>query len=236
LLNIKSWQESQSPLTMLFNQKIVVVIPAFNESKTIEKMIKGVKPYANEIIVVDDGSYDDTSLKAEKTGAAIVIHHKENQGYDASLEDGFREAFKREASIIVTFDADEQHQPEDIKRLTELIITGEADIVIGQRQHALHFGEKIFAIYTNFRFGIKDPLCGLKAYTRKVYESIGHFDTLGSIGTQLIIEALHRGFKIEFVPIDTGPRVDKSRFYFNRLKANYKILKAMMKVILFLRK
>lgn len=220
---------------MLFNQKIVVVIPAFNESKTVERVIKETKPYANEIIVVDDGSYDDTSLKAKKVGA-IVIHHKKNQGYDASIEDGFREALKRKASVIVTFDADGQHQPEDIKRLTEPIITGKADIVIGQRQHAFPLSEKIFALYTNFRFGIKDPLCGLKAYTSKVYEGIGHFDTLGSMGTQLMIEALHRGFRIEFVPINVRPQVDRAHFYFNRLKTNYKILKATMKVILFLRK
>ncbi|MBZ9577528.1 glycosyltransferase [Patescibacteria group bacterium] len=84
---------------MLFNQKIVVVIPAFNESKTVERVIKETKPYANEIIVVDDGSYDDTSLKAKKVGA-IVIHHKKNQGYDASIEDGFREALKRKASVM----------------------------------------------------------------------------------------------------------------------------------------
>lgn len=235
MLNIKSWPESQSLLMILFNQKIVIVIPAFNESKTIEKVIKGIKPYANEIVVVDDGSYDDTGLKAKKVGA-IVVYHKKNRGYDASIEDGFREALKRKASVIVTFDADGQHQPKDIKRLTEPIITGKADIVTGQRQRALPISEKILALYTNFRFGIKDPLCGLKAYTSKVYEDIGHFDTLGSMGTQLMMEALHRGFKIEFVPINVGSYVDRACFYFKRLKTSCKILKATIKVILFLRK
>jgi glycosyltransferase involved in cell wall biosynthesis len=220
---------------MLVNQKIVVVIPAFNESKAIEKVVKEINPYVNEIIVVNDGSHDDTGLKAKEVGA-IVIDHKKNQGYDASIEDGFQEALKRKASIIVTFDADGQHQPEDIKRLIEPIITGKADIVVGQRRHALPLSEKFFGLYTNFRFGIKDPLCGLKAYTSKVYEDIGHFDTLGSMGTQLMMEALHRGFRIEFAAINVRPQADRARFYFKRLKTSYKILKATMKVILFLRR
>ena len=215
---------------MLFNQKIVVVIPTFNESKTIEKAIKGVKYYTNEIIVVDDGSYDDTGLKAKKAGA-IVIRHEQNKGYDASIEDGFREALRRGASVIVTFDADGQHKPEDIKKLTDPILTGKADIAIGQRQRTFHFCEKILALYTNLQFGIKDPLCGLKAYKRKVYESVGHFDTMGSIGTQLMIEALYKGFKMQIVPIIIEPRADQSRFYFNHLKANFRILKALIGII-----
>lgn len=218
---------------IFFNQKIVVVIPAFNEAETIGEVIKRVKPYSNEIIVIDDGSNDNTGLKAENNGV-IVVRHNKNKGYDTSIEDGFQLALKRKASIIVTFDADGQHHPEDIKRLIKPIIDNKTDIVIGQRQCFFHFMEKIFSFYTNYRFGIKDPLCGLKAYNRKVYESIGHFDTLNSIGTQLTIEALSKGFKVGFISINIKKRMDKSRFYFNSLEANCKILKAMLKLILFL--
>ena len=84
-------------------------------------------------------------------------------------------------------------------------------------------------------FEVKDPLCGLKAYSKKVYEAIGHFDTIGSIGTQLMVQALARGFKLAKVSIKVKEREDSSRFYVNSFRANYKILKALVKII-FLKK
>ena len=132
---------------------------------------------------------------------------------------------------MVTFDADGQHRPEDIKKLTDAILYEGADVAIGQRSRVTHFTEKMFAWYTNLKFGIKDPLCGLKAYRRSVYESIGHFDTLKSIGTQLMIEAARKGYKIKTVPIGINPRQDTSRFYANKVKGNYKICKAMCKIV-----
>lgn len=225
--------ENQLHLKMSFNQKIIAIIPAFNESKTVGEIVAEIKFYADETIVIDDGSTDNTFFSAKDAGA-IVIRNQSNQGYEASIEKGFREALKRKASIVFTFDADGQHRPEDIEKLTKLIISGKADVVIGQRQKIVHFAEKFFSFYTNIRFGIKDPLCGLKAYKIKVYSAVGHFDTLNLVGTQLMIEAIHKGFKINFITINTKKRIDASRFYFRRIKANYNILKAAIKAIIFL--
>ena len=215
---------------MLSGKKITVVIPAFNEGVTIGRVIGGVKMYADEVIVVDDGSSDGTGAEAKKAGA-VVISHSKNRGYETSIEDGFKEAVKRGVFVLVTFDADGQHRPEDIKKLTDAILYEGADVAIGQRSRVTHFTEKMFAWYTNLKFGIKDPLCGLKAYRRSVYESIGHFDTLKSIGTQLMIEAARKGYKIKTVPIGINPRQDTSRFYANIIKGNYKICRAMVKIL-----
>ncbi len=216
---------------MISSKKIIIIIPAFNEEETIGGVVKEVSVYSDEVIVVDDGSFDNTRIKALEEGA-IVVSHDSNQGYDASIEHGLQKAVLRDADIMVTFDADGQHNPENIKRLTELIISNKADVVIGQRQNVSRFMERIFAYYTRLRYGIKDPLCGLKAYSRELYEEIGYFDTIKSIGTQLMIEALSKGFRLKFVPIQVKMRNGRSRFYSLSFVANFKIFKAMIRLII----
>ena len=87
--------------------KVAVVIPAFNEEKTIRSVICEVIAYGVPI-VVNDGSTDDTALIAVEAGA-FVVNHNINRGYDAALESGFKEALRQHCKIIVTFDADGQH-------------------------------------------------------------------------------------------------------------------------------
>lgn len=210
--------------------KIVAVIPAFNEGRTIAQVIVGVRRIAHEVVVVDDFSQDDTSAQAAAAGAHVV-RHEVNGGYDASIDDGFKQAAKLGADIIVTCDADGQHRSEDITKVLEPILKGEADVVTGQRENLKRWGERIFALYTRWRFGLRDPLCGLKAYRREVYEKVGNFDTLKSIGTQLTAEAWLRGYRIVTVPVTILPRPDESRFYAKLFKANVKILVAMLKII-----
>jgi len=134
--------------------------------------------------------------------------------------------------IFVTFDADGQHNFEDLKKIISVKKNTDADLVIGQRKTTKHFAEKIFSAYTNFIYGIEDPLCGLKAYSKDVYLSIGYFDKIKSIGTQLMIEAVKKGFKIKVMPVSINEREDSSRFYFNQWKANCKIFMAMIRIIL----
>ena len=212
------------------DKKITIIIPALNEASTIREVVSRVKSYADEVIVIDDGSSDNTLSEAQSAGAVVIVH-KENKGYEASIEDGFHQAVAKGAAILVTFDADGQHKAKDIKKIVAPIMSGEADIVIGQRPVAAHFSEKIFALFTSVRFGIKDPLCGLKAYSAAVYNNIGHFDTVGSIGTQLMIEGMKKGYRLQMVPIEVNWRKDHSRFYFRKVKANYKILKALLQII-----
>lgn len=218
---------------MSVKQKIIVIIPALNESKTIGGVVLSVLKYAHGVIVVDDGSIDNTGDIARSNGATVITHSA-NMGYDSSIEDGFREALKQNADIFITFDADGEHQAEDIKKLADYIISGEAEVVVGVRSEHIHFGEKLLIYYAKFYFGIADPLCGLKAYSRKVYETIGHFDVFKSIGTQLALEAVKKGFRIKNVPISIREREDTSRFYARRFRANLKILLALWKIILYI--
>ncbi len=212
-------------------KKIFIIIPAFNEEKTISEVVKNVKLYSDNIVVINDNSTDSTGTMAEEAGA-IVANHKINKGYDGALNSGFSEAYKRGADIFITFDADGQHKHEDLKKVIEFILNGDFDLVIAQRSKVLHFCERIFAVYTNKFFNIKDPLCGLKAYTREVYEKTGYFDELNSIGTQLMLRAITMGFRFKLIPIVLNNRRDESRFYSMKIKANIKIFKAMIKIII----
>lgn len=212
---------------MMF-KKTTVIIPALNEAKTIKAVVEGVKEYCNEVIVIDDGSLDSTSNLAESAGAIVLLHEK-NKGYELSIEDGFKEAIKRGADILITFDADGQHSPKDIRKLKSHIDRDVADVVIGDRKGKKHFIEEIFAFYTSFRYGINDPLSGFKAYSVKIYKDIGHFDTKKLIGSQLVIEAAKKGYKIKTQQISVLPREDKSRFYSDKIKANLKVFSALVK-------
>lgn len=218
-------------MTSLSSTKVIAVIPAFNEGKTVGNVVRGLVPYVSEIIVVDDHSSDNTSDEARKSGA-IVLRHEMNGGYDASINDGFKEAATRGAQIIFTFDADGEHDAADVPRLLEPIFSDTADIVLGQRPNTTHFAEKIFAFYTDSRYGIKDPLCGFKAYRRTVYDAVGFFDSVGSIGTELTLRGLRKSFRLSLIPITLHTRVnDTSRFYKRRFWANLKIFKAMFRVL-----
>ena len=125
---------------------IVAVIPAFKEEENIAKVVLLTKKYVDLVIVGDDGS-DDMTAEIAKALGAIVIRNNKNMGKGYTLKRLFNEALKLGADIIVTLDADGQHDPKYIPKLTEPIINGEADIVIGSRYHGLppikyHYTEK----------------------------------------------------------------------------------------------
>jgi glycosyltransferase involved in cell wall biosynthesis len=211
--------------------RVIAVIPAFNEAKTIAAVVAGLRAQVADVIVVDDHSADGTGEEARRAGA-IVLRNAANLGYDGSLNAGFAEAARRGAGIVLSFDGDGEHDPADVPRLVAPIAQDRADIVAGQRPRLAGPAEKIFACYTRLRYGIADPLCGLKAYRRSVYDAVGQFDTVQSIGTELMIKGLHRNFRLALVPIALHRRADSSRFYARRLRANLKILRAAWRLLL----
>ena len=207
--------------------KVAIIIPAFNEELTISNQIKSAKKYGL-VIVVNDGSTDKTYDKAIKAGA-IVINHKINKGYDKALSSGFAKANKIGCKIIITFDGDGQHDPKAIKKFINLINKG-YDVVIGVRKNYQRVSEYIFSLVTNFIWGIKDPLCGMKGYNIRVYKKVGYFSSYDSIGTELCIKSCKLGFKIFQTPVKTYNRYGASRFG-NKIGANVKIIKALYNVI-----
>ena len=146
--------------------RVAIVIPAFNEAFSVATVIKSVSKYGIPI-VVDDGS-EDMTYEVASFSEAIVVRHSKNLGYDKALNSGFKKGYEIGVEIFVTIDADGQHNPELIKEFIDSIDKG-ADITIGARNRKQRLAEFIFGFYTFILYGIKDPLCGMKAYRLKVY-------------------------------------------------------------------
>lgn len=213
------------------DRKITAVIPALNEEDTIGRVLEGLTPKVDEVILVDDCSKDRTGEIASSLGA-VVIRHERNMGYDKSLGDGFALAEKRGATVMLSFDADGQHNPEDVPRILAPILAGKADVVVGKRPYKARITEHLFAYVAKRKAGIEDPLCGLKAYKTCVYRDVGYFDRISSIGTELMFNAKKKGYRIKQVPISLKKRRDVPRFG-RILKANWKIFLAIVKTIIY---
>src|SRR2546430_2419154 len=112
--------------------KILVAIPAFNEGPTIGSVVLKARQFASEVVVIDDGSGDDTAETAALAGAH-VIRHARNLGKGAAIRSGWLYARERRLDALVLLDGDHQHDPNDIPRLLEPILTGKADVVLGVR-------------------------------------------------------------------------------------------------------
>jgi len=156
---------------------IVAVIPAFNEEKTINNIIRKTKKYVNKVIVVNDASTDSTYDIAKKAGAT-VINHKKNMGLGKSLRDGFDYALKINADIILTLDADGQHNPEEIPKFLNAIRNGYG-VVIGERDLKKYpitkkIGNFFLNIVTNIISGtvIRDTESGFRAFDREALKKI----------------------------------------------------------------
>lgn len=208
-----------------FNQ-LAFVIPAFNEEKTIGKVVSQLKELG-DVFVTDDCSVDKTSDVAILAGAN-VIKHVQNKGYEESLRTGFSAAYKWGAMYFVTCDADGQHSFDDINRVCETLVKEDLALVIGERLRAARFSETIFGAYTWKFFRVKDPLSGLKGYSRNGYEILGVFSTFNSIGTQLALTILRRKLPYKTLSINIKPRVAGTSRFGSFLAPNLKILRALL--------
>lgn len=204
-------------------QKVGIIIPAYNEAATVASVIEAVIPFGLPI-VIDDFSTDDTAEIAQSTGAIVVSHHY-NRGYDAALNTGFAQASKLGCAYAVTFDADGQHHSEYIVKVVEQLENG-YDLVLTVRPSFPRFAEYLFSCYTRLRFGVFDPLSGLKGYRLGLYHELGHFDSYGSIGTELLLFGVKQGKSFTQISIPISERHDAPRFG-QSWRANLKILRAM---------
>ena len=190
--------------------KVVIGMPAFNESEKIEEVINKIKIISDEIIVCNDGSTDSTGSIAQKMGA-IVINHEKNLGYGAAINSIFSKAREIGADILVTFDADGQHNSNDIKLVIQPIIDEKADIVIGSRflENEIEipkyrkFGIKTITSLTNISSEIKltDSQSGFRAYNKKTLSEIHPTEKGMGISTEILIKANKKKFRINEVPI-----------------------------------
>ena len=162
--------------------KVVAVVPAFNEAQIIGAVIRGLRQFVDAVIVVDDGSLDQTAAVAAQQ-RAMALRHFLNRGQGAALQTGITWALRQGADIIVTFDADGQHDPNDLKQLVAPIRDGRYDVTLGSRflRHARpsipparRYLLMLAAVFDRLRSGIRvtDTHNGLRAFSRSAAAAI----------------------------------------------------------------
>ena len=200
--------------------RITIGIPAYNEEKNIAPIITKLKKITDSIIVCDDGSSDMTSKISKDLGVRVVTH-KKNMGYGAAIKSIFLEAKQIQPDILVTFDADGQHNVEDIEKVIEPVQKSTSDIVIGSRflneknkeiPRYRKIGIKTITGLTNTLTGTKisDAQSGFRAYSKKTLEKITPSDEGMGVSTEILIKSNKLGLVITEVPIKVNYEGDTS--------------------------
>ena len=189
--------------------KTLAVIPAFNEETTIAGVLDRVAPEVDTIVVIDDGSCDDTAAVAASHGA-VVLRHVINRGLGAALGTGFAFALATGADAAVTLDADGQHDPRDIPRFFQAL-QDDADVVIGsrllnpegmplQRRIANTLGNLV--TFLLFGAWVTDSQSGFRAFNRKALHGIEIRTNRMEVSSEIIAEARRRRLKLVEIPIE----------------------------------
>ncbi len=191
--------------------KIIAAIPAYNEEAFIGDIVTRAKKYVDKVIVVDDGSTDNTAEVA-RTAGAKVIEHKTNQGAGKATKTAFEVAKRSHADILVTLDGDGQHNPDEIPQLLAPILKGEADLIIGSRfiHPNLHqmpkyrkFGIDVITFLYNLgsKVRVSDSQCCFRAQSRRLIEAVSITEAGFGFSIQVLIQARRKGFTIKEVPV-----------------------------------
>ncbi|MFZ2499229.1 MAG: glycosyltransferase family 2 protein [Methanosarcina sp.] len=211
-------QEEHSCTRGKVPQNITVVLPAHNEESSIGSVILLTRLYANNVVVVDDGSSDRTGEIAKKAGATVLVHNT-SRGKGIALETGFKAAAELGADIIVTMDSEGRHDPEDIPRLVAQISQGHADIVNGSRYlnglgnntpFYRRIGQTILERFTSINSASKitDPQSGFLAFAASV-KDVFRFNAQGiALENELLADAGKSGLHIKEVEIGVYHHVE----------------------------
>ena len=209
--------------------KLVVTIPAYNEENTIGKVIKEVPREIEgiekvEVLVINDGSTDNTVRVAKEAGADRIVGFKENKGLAPAFRLGLETALEMGADIIVNTDADFQYDQKQIPDLIRPILDGEADIVLGSRfkgwiEHMpiqKRIGNKIATWVTRIASGypVSDAQTGFRAFTRETALRLNIMSDYTYV-QETILQAVNNGMVIKEIPVNFRKREGKSRLISN---------------------
>ena len=217
-------------------KKIAVLIPCYNESKTVEKVIKDYKEALPEadIYVYDNNSTDGTDKIAKKAGAIVKYEYKQGKG------NVIRSMFRQiDADCYLMIDGDDTYPKEHAREMCDLILNGKADMVIGDRLSSTYFtenkrpfhnlGNKLvrFLINKLFKNNIKDIMTGYRAFS---YEFVKGFPVLSKgfeIETEMTIHAVDKNFKLVEVPVTYRDRPAGSVSKLNTYRDGFRVLKTI---------
>ncbi len=226
------------------SRRTLVIIPALNEARSITRVVEAVRGAdgALDILVIDDGSHDETATLARQAGAQVASHPF-NLGYGAALQTGYKWALAHDYSYVVQLDADGQHDPAFLPRLLEPLHQGTADLVIGSRfltdsgyrMDAARNAGRLFLQRLLRAFGgprIADPTSGLQALRRPVIEFCCRDFYPSDFPDIDVLLVLHRrGFRLVEVPVTMAPSPAGRKTMHAGLKALYYPYKILLATV-----
>lgn len=199
--------------------KTCIIIPTYNESKAIGNLIQQIRRSNLEVIVVDDGSKDNTPEIAQNNGA-VVLRNQKNQGKGATLLKGMGYAFNHGFDAVITMDGDGQHAASDIPYFIRLATDSQNAIFVGNRMNKIK-NMPYLRILTNMfmswlislvaKQAIPDTQCGFRLIKKELMQKIAFSTTKYETESEILIKASRLGFKIESIPIKTIYNNEKSQ-------------------------
>jgi len=194
---------------------VIAVVPALNEAHSIAGVVKRTAEYVDEVVVIDDGSSDETRALAGEAGA-VIIHHPRRLGVGAAVASGLAHAQERGATAVVQVDGDGQHESDGIPALLSLLDAG-ADLVVGTRfEHGFEMGRirrlvlGVFARLMSYRLGtrITDPTSGFRAFSPHSVDVLTPIFPLKYLSdtVEVLYLAADHGLQIVTVPVSMNAR------------------------------
>ncbi|MCX5699086.1 MAG: glycosyltransferase family 2 protein [Candidatus Omnitrophica bacterium] len=209
--------------------RICVIIPTYNESRAIEDLINQITKLGLEVIIIDDGSTDDTVKIAAACGAKVLANQR-NMGKGASLIKGYNFALARGFEAVISMDGDGQHAPDDLLAFIRKAQTSQSALIVGNRM-GMAKGMPVLRMITNILMSkfislivkqhIPDTQCGFRLVKKEVLQRMDLSTSKYETESEVLIKAAHLGFKIESIPVETiysgqksqiNPLVDTLRF------------------------
>ncbi|MBU5614573.1 glycosyltransferase family 2 protein [Geomonas azotofigens] len=219
--------------------RILAIIPAYNEARNITAVIEDLKSFRGDILVVNDGSTDDTAAIAKSLGAKVVSHPF-NLGIGGTVQTGLRYAYEHGYDMAIQFDGDGQHRGDQVFKIIELVEKGEADLVIGSRTLpggykmgiTRFIGSRIFHCLIRCLAGkaIEDPTSGFRCYGRKTIRLFSRFYTDDYPEVESIITAARNGLRVVEVPVLMRGRLS-GHSSITRRKSAYYMLKVTLAMV-----
>ncbi|NKQ39261.1 MAG: DUF2062 domain-containing protein, partial [Methanosarcinales archaeon] len=212
--------------SLITDLKVCIIIPTYNNHKTLKRVIDGVLNYTNQVVIVDDGSTDQTANILKEYPNLNQIHFSKNRGKGAALREGFKKALSLGYNYAITIDSDGQHYPDDIPVFINALKTDKHTLYIGSRNmthdsipKGSSFGNKFSNFWFNTETGIKltDTQSGFRMYPLNLISDIKFYTTKFEFEIEVIVKAAWRGVQVKNLPIkvlyDEKERISHFRPY-----------------------
>ena len=226
---------------MYKGNRLVLIVPVYNEAMSLDAVLGKIPDFVDQVVVIDDGSEDDSAAIAEAAGARVVRHVR-NRGVGAALRTGIKAALQLRADIMVNMDGDGQFNPEDIPHLLDPIVSGEADFVTASRfldkslypdmSRVKFLGNKWMSFFISMVTGqrVYDVSCGFRAYSKETLLRLNLFGDF-TYTQETFIDLTFKGLIIKEIPVQVAGRRKhgRSRVAANLFRYGYNTFKVIFR-------